>query len=398
MTMSRPARMLLTTIVLSYVALGTILGFVQGGVAPVLRSQGVELAAMRWVYALYLPFGLAFSWASRIDRWHWPWLGPRTGWIVPMQALTVLSLLVIAAIAPGPGVWTLLLLLGLVATVSAATMDVALDALTVELIPEPLRAAAAGAKMGGVALGSIIGGGLLVAGYPALQWRGTLQLMALIVALSCLPMLTLVRQDRQRQIRQTGARPRLRDCLRTPLMRSRFLRLTLLTCSLIALFSFGRLMLVDMGVPLERIGYVLGIIAPIATACTCVLTPFALRHVPVQKALVALGALCLTGALLVWLALLQRSPDLLMAGTIVTTAAAAGLYVALGGLILIWAQGSQAATDYALLYGVGRLLGTVALMALPGLAATLGWPVFQSALILLFAIALWCFRRTLAPL
>lgn len=95
--------LVLAAISLAYVALGMVLGFVQGGVAPVLRAQGVELSALRWVYALYLPFGLAFLWAPMVDSWRWPWLGRRTGWILPMQGLSLLALGAIAFVQPAPG-------------------------------------------------------------------------------------------------------------------------------------------------------------------------------------------------------------------------------------------------------------------------------------------------------
>ncbi|OYY72036.1 MAG: hypothetical protein B7Y47_04970 [Sphingomonas sp. 28-63-12] len=39
-------------------------------------------------------------------------------------------------------------------------------------------------------------------------------------------------------------------------------------------------------------------------------------------------------------------------------------------------MGHQAATDYALLYGVGRLVGTLALLGLPTLIASIGWRGF----------------------
>jgi len=384
---------LLLAIALAYVSLGAILGFVQGGIAPVLRSQGVALSALRWVYALYLPFGLAFLWAPLVDSWRWPWLGRRTGWIVPMQWGAVLALAAAALHPPGPGAWGLLMALGLAATLAAATMDVALDALTVEMIPEAQRTWAAAAKMGGISLGSVLGGGVLVALYPRLGWQGTLAAIAGLMALSGIPVLALVGADRALTCAAPRQRARLGQLLRKPGMAARLARLTLLACALMALFNFNRLLLIDMGVPLERIGSVLGTVGPLANVAACVLAAWLARRLPVRRAALLVAAACAASGGLVWLGFMAGSPALAMAGSVLVTAGASALYVVLGGLILAWAAGGQAATDYALLYGLGRFIGTAALMALPGLIQHLGWPVFQGGLVLAFAAAAWFFLR-----
>jgi Major Facilitator Superfamily len=389
----RDGRLILVAITLAYVSLGIILGFVQGGVGPVLRTQGVELSALRWVYALYLPFGLAFLWAPVIDSWRWPWLGRRTGWIIPMQWVSVLAIMAIAFVEPAAGAWGMLLALGLIVTIAAATMDVALDALTVEMMPQAQRAAAAGAKMGGISLGAVLGGGVLVAWYPRLDWHGTLLLIAAATALTCLPVFALVSKDRGQSTRMQQHRAKLIRTLRKANMGRRLLRLTLLVCTLLALFNFNRLLLVDMGVSLERIGSLLGVIAPLANATASFLAPTLVRAMPVRRAAWLTAGICLASASLVWLGCLQASTTTAIVGSILTTAGAAALYVVLGSLMLEWASGQQAATDYALLYGMGRFIGTAALMILPGAIQSVGWPVFLALVILAFAVSAWYFLR-----
>ncbi|MFK0375179.1 MFS transporter [Pandoraea sp. NPDC090278] len=384
---------MLLAIALAYVSLGTILGFVQGGVAPIMRAQGMELSALRWVYALYLPFGLAFLWAPVVDSLRWPWLGRRTGWIIPMQGVCVVAIVVMAFVLPEASGWGVLLALGFTATVAAATMDVALDALTVETMPADLRAAAAGAKMGGISLGAVIGGGVLVAWYPQLGWHGTLLVIALATALSCLPVLTLVTKERESSARTLPTSASLIQTLRKPDMPRRFLRLTLLVCTLLALFSFNRLLLVDMGVSLERIGSILGVVAPLANAAACFLATVLMRAIPVRRVAWFMTGICVTSASVVWLGHVQANVTMVIAGSIVTTAGAAGLYVVLGGLMLEWASGRQAATDYALLYGTGRFIGTAALMILPGLIQQMGWSAFLGLIILAFMLCAISFLR-----
>lgn len=387
------AWVVLLAVALTYVSLGAILGFVQGGIAPVLRTQGLPLSAMRWVYALYLPFGIAFLWAPWIDAWRWPWLGRRTGWIIPMQGIAVLAIAAAAFQLPGPGAWSTLLTLGLLATFAAATMDLAMDALTVELVSDGQRTAAAAAKVGGISLGSVVGGGVLVALYPRLGWQETLWVIAAIMALSGIPVLALIGRDRALCIAPPSQRAALRQTLRKPGMKTRFIRLTLLVCTLLALFNFNRLLLVDMGVSLERIGSLLGTTAPLVNALACVLAPWLLRRVPVRRAAWLMAGLCLASVTTVWLGFVLGHAATALAGSVLTTASAAALYVVLGGLILEWASGQQAATDYALLYGVGRLIGTAALMILPGMIQVIGWSAFQGSVAIAFAASAWYFLR-----
>lgn len=389
----RDSLLILTAITLTYLSLGIILGFVHGGVAPVLRTMGMELSALRWVYVMYLPFGLAFLWAPVVDSWRWPWLGRRTGWIVPMQWVSMLAILAIAFIEPATRAWGTLLTLGIVATIAAATMDVALDALTVEMIPQVQRAAAAGAKMGGISLGAVLGGGVLVAWYPKLDWHGTLLLIAAAMALSCLPVFTLANKDRRLSIRIPQHRAKLIQTLRKPNMGSRLLRLTLLICTLLALFNFNRLLLVDMGVSLERIGSLLGITAPLANAMASFLAPTLVRSMPVRRAAWITIGICLASASLVWLGCLQTNTTTAIMGSILTTASTAALYVVLGSLMLEWATGQQSATDYALLYGMGRFIGTAALIVLPSVIQAVGWPVFLAMVIAAFAASAGYFLR-----
>lgn len=384
---------LLAVIALMYVSLGAILGFVQGGVGPILRAQGMDLSSLRWVYALFVPFGVAFLWAPWIDRWRWPWLGKRTGWIVPMQVVAITAVVVAAVWTPDHRAWAALLAMGLVATCCSATVDLALDALTVELIPDSHRTTAAAAKMGGISVGTVLGGGILVAVYPQIGWTGSLLLIAGLMILSGILAFVLVGADRSVAHHAQQQRAALKETLRKPDMLNRLVRLTLLVCALLALINFNRLMLVDMGVSLERIGSVLGTIAPTTNAFACLLMAVLVRTINARRLAWMVGLFCLAGAGAVLLGYVNGAAQIVILGAVMAGAGAAALYVVLGSLILKWAEGDQPATDYALLYGLGRLIATVSLMALPGAIQSMGWTAFQMTLIAAFALALPYFMR-----
>ncbi|XAH25599.1 MFS transporter [Xylophilus sp. GW821-FHT01B05] len=384
----RGAVPVLLAVALMYVSLGVVLGFVQGGVATILRARGVELAAMRWVFALYIPFGVAFLWAPWVDRWRMPWLGRRTGWITAAQGLAVV---LVAALAAGEA-WppALQIALGLATTVSMATMDLALDALTVEQVHAEQRPLAAAAKVGGLSLGAVLGGGVLVGLFPTLGWQWTFVSIAALIALAAVPVLALVRRDAAHQA-QAPVRPRLLATLRQPAMQRRLLKISLVTCALMALFNFNRLMLVDLQVPLERIGWVLGTMAPLANLAASAIAPWLMQGLARPKVLWALVLLCLASTALTAWAYAQYMPGVAMAGAVLIGACVSAIYIVLGASILAWARGHQAATDYALLYGVGRFIGTLALFGLPGLIPLVGWAAFYGVCGVALVGTVWVF-------
>lgn len=385
----------LLAIALVYISVGVSFGFLDGGVAPILRSQGMDIASLRWVYALYLPIGASFLWAPLLDLWRFPWLGRRTGWIVPMQWVAVLAVAAVAFIPPQPGAWGGILLLGILASLASATMDVALDALTVEVMPRAQRSFAAAAKVGGVSVGALIGGGLLVAFFPHLGWRTTLLIIAAIMALSALPIIALVAADRQTSSTALRQSVQITRVLRRS-MRGRVIRLTLLLVTLPVLYSFGRLALVDLGMSLQHLGSLMGVISPLVNSAACLLGPLLLRTLPTSRAAALAAIACLLGGTAIWLGCVLHQPGLALVGCLTTSACASVMYVVLGEVILGWASGSQAATDYSLFYGSGRLMATMALLLLPGLIQRVGWSFFQGAALIAFALAAWYFWRLLA--
>lgn len=378
----RALQLVLLAVALLYVALGMTLGFVQGGIAPILRARGADLGALRWVFLLFLPFGLTFLWAPWVDRLAWPWLGRRTGWIVAGQGVAVAAVLALAAGPERPvAAW---LALGLVVTVAMATVDVALDALTVERIAAADRPLAAAAKVGGLSAGAIVGGGAMTALFGALGWTASFLVMAALMALTTLPVAALARLERGRpDVSRAGAS--LHRALRRPEMRQRLLRISLMTIAMMALLNFNRLMLVDLAVPLERIGWVLGIGAPLANLCAAVVLPLLLRRFALRTLTWSGVAGCALAVAAIVAAIGGGRPGLALAASILSSACLSALFILLGAHILGWAEGTQAATDYALLYSFGRLVGTLALMGMPSLILQIGWPAFYGLALLALA-------------
>ncbi|MFK3971416.1 hypothetical protein ACI2KS_11885 [Pseudomonas sp. NPDC087358] len=188
---------------LLYVSFGVCFGLLEYGVPPILMSRGVDLASMGWVIALYIPFGLTFLWAPLIDAKPLPWLSYRIGWIALSQCVSS-ALLVMIALGDGYSA-QVLFGLGLAVCFAVATMDLALDALAVDIIGPQYRAMAAGLKVAALAFGGLLGGGVLVGSFDRLGWSGTFLLTAGLPLLTLLPVLALTRADQPRSL--TRVRP-----------------------------------------------------------------------------------------------------------------------------------------------------------------------------------------------
>ncbi|MBR8174364.1 MFS transporter [Burkholderia ambifaria] len=376
----------LTVVAILYAAIGSVFGFVQGGLGPILRAQGVTLASLQWVYALYLPFGVAFLWAPWLDARRMRWLGHRTGWIVATQLVAVAATLGIAALPGAPSVASLFAL-GLVATAAVATMDLSLDALTVEQTPPSGRTLVAAAKMGGMAVGLLLGGGVLVWAYPSAGWRLTFVLLAAILAVSLLPVGLLVAADRAAPRIANRSLPGWRDALRDAPMRARLLATIALTVMLMLLFNFNRLLLVDLGMPLQRIGALLGILVPAANLAAAVAAGWAARRWRPAAICATGAAACAASVAVLAVAAARGDAALATTGAVLVGAASAWTFISMGGAILGWAAGRQPATVYALFYSSGRLVGTFGLLGIPRLIATVGWPAFYAGAGVVFVLA-----------
>lgn len=377
----------LASIGLLYVSFGVSFGLFEYAIPPILLSQGVDVAKMGWVIALYIPFGLTFLWAPLIDAKPFPWFGYRIGWIVVAQAASALLLVVIAFGATFPA--AMLFALGLAVCFAVATMDLALDALAVDIVPLRHRANVAALKVSALALGGVLGGGVLLGLFESLQWKGMFLIAAMVPVISTLPVLALSRTDRPRPV-PGGRRASLWRILRRPGVAGRLLLLSLLATAIIGPVYFQRAILVEMQVPLSDIGHSVGTLSPVLNALTAALVvPFMNRFKP-GLTLWALVGVCLVACSGLVFGIARSASDVVIFWSLVEAAACSGIAVFVYALVLRWAEGGQAATDYAVLCGGSRLMATLALMAIPPFLPAIGWTGFYAAAcVALVLLAAW---------
>lgn len=166
-----------------YLVQGLPFGFQANALAALLRDQGVSMTHITLTTALALPWSLKALWAPLVDRHHVPAIGARRSWILPMQLLLALSM-VAAAFAPVHPDPLPLLALVLLMNLFAATMDIAVDGLAVDLLRDTELGAGNAAQVVGYKVGMLAGGGLLVWASErfGLGWQGLFFAMAALVA------------------------------------------------------------------------------------------------------------------------------------------------------------------------------------------------------------------------
>jgi MFS family permease len=168
-----------------YVAQGIPFGFFTQALPVLLRDAGLSLKAISATSLLFLPWALKFLWAPFVDH-----TGTRRQWLLPLQLAAVIGALLLARLDLGHG-YLLVLAAAFVFNLIAACQDIATDGLAVRVLDPRERGLANGIQVGAYRIGMILGGGLLLWVFARSDWHTTFLCMAVLLALTALPVLLL---------------------------------------------------------------------------------------------------------------------------------------------------------------------------------------------------------------
>ena len=163
-----------------YLVQGLPFGFQAIALPIYLASSGVSLTNIGFAGALSAPWLLKPLWAPLVDRWGSARFGRRRSWIVPLQA-ALASTCLAAAFVPSEQLVLLLTLIALT-NLFAATMDIAVDGLAVDLLAAEELGYGNIAQVVGYKIGMLIGGGILVWASQWIGWGGLFMTMAGLIA------------------------------------------------------------------------------------------------------------------------------------------------------------------------------------------------------------------------
>lgn len=100
-----------------------------------LRSEGVSLAEIGLFSLIGIPYVWKFIWSPLLDRYSFPFLGRRRGWMLVTQITLLISVGSFGFVNPTLSIWSVAYLAAAVAFFSAS-QDIVLDAYRRELLPE----------------------------------------------------------------------------------------------------------------------------------------------------------------------------------------------------------------------------------------------------------------------
>ncbi|MEM7793984.1 MAG: MFS transporter [Cyanobacteria bacterium P01_C01_bin.118] len=255
-----------------------------------MREQGASLESIGLVYLLALPILLKVFWSPLIDRYGYTRWGHYRFWIVTFQLL----LAGVAAVCAFVNLQSnFILLYGLLMVMSTltASQDIATDALAVGLLAPTERGWGNGIQSAGNYLGGMLGGGVMLVLLNQLGWERSLLTLALMVVVALVPILRHREQlpPKQANDQATNVWMDLVHFYRRPGMWRWLMVLTLYIIGGTMVESMFRPLLVDVGLSLTDIGWLLGVVGNGASVVGAVVSGLLVVPLGRKRALLFFG-------------------------------------------------------------------------------------------------------------
>lgn len=344
---------------LLYVSQAVPLGFFIVAMPAILRHQGLSLEYVGLLSAIALPWLIKFLWAPLLDRFGSTRRGHFRSWILPLQSASVLCVAAIAFIDLQTQL-ALLVVVGALFMLLAATQDIATDGLAVRALRPAERGPGNGIQVGGYYLGQVLGGGAVLIVFNRFGWTTSVLAMAAVLALPLIPAARFKEEPFIQQNRKLdfGAIHRL---FRREEGGSWLLILLLYRAGETMAVTMITPMLVDRGLSLARIGVLMGIAGSIASLSGAMVGGALIKPLGRKNSLVlfsALQALALFGLALV---AMRTTPMSMLYVPILTSAFSGGMATAaLYTHMMDRSSQRTAATDFTVqqsVCAVGPLVG-----------------------------------------
>jgi MFS family permease len=243
-----------------YLSQGLPFGYQATALPVYLRQNGISLTLIGFSTILAAPWFLKVLWAPVVDTYWNSKIGRRRSWIIPLQITLFLSV-ISASFTSSMGI-TLLVINIFIMNLIAATQDIAVDGLAVDILGEHELGYGNAAQVVGYKAGMIISGGLLVWLSQFFAWKVLFTVMAVI---SLVPLILIIFYNEAGTVKEIVKRIAMSDLLivvKQSLLRSSFRWLVFF----VAVYKFGEIMidimykpfLIDSGIAASDIGLWVG--------------------------------------------------------------------------------------------------------------------------------------------
>ncbi len=163
-----------------------------------LRDSGIDLSAIGLFQLIGIPYTLKFLWAPFLDRFSFPILGKRRGWMFLTQVLLIISIAFMGAFNPNKDI-TIIVLLTVIMTTFSATQDVVIDAYRRELLDDDELGAGNAWFVNAYRFSSLIPGSLALILADNIDWKYVFPIVSMFMLLGLITTFIIREQYTQTQ-------------------------------------------------------------------------------------------------------------------------------------------------------------------------------------------------------
>lgn len=344
--------------------------------------EGINLSTIGFFSLIALPYSLKFLWSPLVDRYSFPFLGRRKGWLIVSQTALAATIGLTALAQPSSGLTFLAVGTFTIAFLSA-TQDITIDAYSADILDDDETGAGAGVKVLGYRIALVVtgAGALILADHWSWPW--------VYAAIACIMLLTMSASTLTPEPRLFQVPPRtVVEAIRLPFSeffgRQGAAKATIIL-AFVVLYRLGDYMVTNMTTPFllqtgfsqSDIGAIQGGVGLVATVGGVLLGGAVLSQMGLNRSLWVFGGLQAVSNL-AYVALAQAGRNYgLMVITILVENICVGLGTAgLVGFLISLCNPRFSATQYALLSSLMAAGRDVISAPCGAIAERTGWPLF----------------------
>ena len=271
--------------------------------------SGIDVFTIGILSLVGQPYVYKFLWAPFFDRYIFPFLGRRRGWLFLAQVLLIVSIVLISFLDPLDAPWPVGIMAFFIAFFSAS-QDILVDAYRTEVLATAERGAGVALYNVGYRVALLVSGGgaLIIADYFGwqvmfLSMAGLLALQLLVTCWAEEP----AHKDIPQRLHHAIFHP-FHDFFKRRLAVAILLFIILYKLTDVVTLSLGSKFLIDLGFSLTTIGVVYKGVGLIATLSGALLGGFLMLRITLYRSLLSFGLLqAFSNLTFVWLALAGSS-------------------------------------------------------------------------------------------
>ena len=259
-----------------------------------LRDAGVDLSLIGFISWIMLAYSIKFLWAPFVDRSPtktFKRFGHRRSWIITMQVLIIISLIALSFINPLIDL-VIFAIFAFAVALAGSIQDIAIDAYRIESAKLEDQGNLAAGYQFGYRIAILVGSSFALIFADNFSWSSAYQLMAFIMAINIVVSIYISEENPNPDLIKLNYRESLIDPIKDFFMRfgikmASILLLIVSTYRLtdIVMGPMANPFYIDMGYTLSEIGYVVKVVALIATIVGVFLGGILIKKIGLYKSL-----------------------------------------------------------------------------------------------------------------